>query len=210
MKNLCIFAADIQTKNAMNEKIKKLMSDKCKDFGLTDKAIEDLAKIASEGIDENASDEDVEKKVDSLVPLAKAMQAEITRKTQKTKPTPKPKDEGKGGEEEEDENVPNWAKSIQKEISELRKENESLKKQDEAKARQASIAAKAKELGIPEFMMKRVTIADDADIEQELTSFKQELVNAKLMPAESAGERGSSDDQNRKEAEDWAASLPNK
>ena len=194
----------------MNEKIKRLMSEKCKDFGLTDKAIDDLAKIASEGIDENTSDEEVTKKVDSLVPLAKAMQAEITRKTQKQKPTPKPKEEGKGGEDDEDDDVPNWAKRLQSEISELRKENESLKKQDEAKARQSSIAAKAKELGIPEFLMKRVSIADDADFEKELTDYKQELVNAKLMPAESAGERGSSEEQNRQEAEDWAASLPNK
>lgn len=196
----------------MNEKIKRLMSEKCKDFGLTDKAIDDLARIASEGIEENASDEDVANKVDSIVPLAKAMQAEITRKTQKQKPAPnpKPKDEGKGGEDEEDEQVPNWAKKLQTEITELRKENENLKKQDEAKARQSSIAAKAKELGIPEFLMKRVHIADDADYEKELKDYKQELVNAKLMPERSAGERGSSDEANRKDAEDWAASLPNK
>lgn len=196
----------------MNEKIKKLMSEKCKDFGLTDKAIDELAKIASEGIDENASDEDVQEKVDSLVPFARLMQGEITRKTQKTKPslTPKPKDEGKGGDEEDDEKVPNWAKDLMKEVTELRKENETLKKQDEAKARQSSIAAKAKELGIPEFLMKRISIADDADYEQELTDYKQELVNAKLMPAGSAGELGSSDDANRKDAEDWAAALPNK
>lgn len=195
----------------MNDKIKKLMSDKCKDFGLTDKAIEDLAKIASEGIDENASDEELNTKVDSLVPIAKAMQAEITRKTQKAKPVTKPKEEVKGGEEEEDdEKVPNWAKKLQTEITELRKENETLKKQDEAKARQSSIAAKAKELGIPDYLMKRVHIDDDADFEKELTDYKQELVNAKLMPEHSAGERGSSDEANRKDAEDWAASLPNK
>ena len=171
-----------------------------------------MAKIASEGIDENASDEDVNSKVDSIVPLAKAMQAEITRKTQKQKPTPSPKkkDVEEGDEEEDDEKIPNWAKKLQSEISGLRKENEELKKQDEAKARQSSIAAKAKELGIPDFLMKRFAIADDADFEKELKDYKQELVNAKLMPEHSAGERGSSDEANRKDAEDWAASLPNK
>lgn len=195
----------------MNDNFKKLLSEKCKDFGLTDKAIEELAKIGSDGIDDNTSEEELAKKVDSLVPFAKMMQGEITRKAQKQQPKPSKEnksEEGKG--EDEDDTVPNWAKKLMKQVDDLRKENEDLRKADETKARSASIAAKAKELGIPDFLMKRVSIADDADFVKELTDYKQELVNAKLMPAESAGEMGSSDDQNRKEAEDWAASLPNK
>lgn len=53
-------------------------------MGLTEKALGELVELGSEGLADDASDEDIEKKVDSLVPFAKAMQAEITRKTQKS------------------------------------------------------------------------------------------------------------------------------
>ena len=35
----------------MNKRLLELLSDRCKDYGLTTKAIEELATLASEGID---------------------------------------------------------------------------------------------------------------------------------------------------------------
>ena len=40
----------------MNKKLFKALQDKCKDFGLTDKAIEELAESAPEGLSDESSD----------------------------------------------------------------------------------------------------------------------------------------------------------
>ena len=40
----------------MNKKLLKTLQDKCKDFGLTEKAIEELAQSASEGLTDESSD----------------------------------------------------------------------------------------------------------------------------------------------------------
>ena len=77
----------IESKNAsMKKKFRKLLSENCKDMGLTGKALDDLVEIGAEGLDDDASDEDIAAKVDSLMPYAKAMQGEITRKTRSPKP----------------------------------------------------------------------------------------------------------------------------
>ena len=97
-----------------------------------------------------------------------------------------------------------------KQINDLIKENETLKAAESKKSRAEQIAAKAKSLGIPDFLMKNFSIADDADIDKVLTDFAQELVNNKLMPKDSALELSSSDEAMRNEAKSWAESLPDK
>ena len=201
----------------MKKKLLTLLTGKCKDMGLTEKALGELVELGSEGLSDDASDEDIVKKVDSLVPFAKAMQAEITRKTQKKQSTTKQsteEEEGNGeGENKGGNDVPEWFKTEMqkrdKQISDLIKENETLKANETKKSRSDQIAAKAKELGIPDFLMKRFSIADDADIEKELTEYAQDLVNNKLMSKDSAHELSSSEEAMRKEAKAWAESLPN-
>ena len=201
----------------MKKKLLTLLTGKCKDMGLTEKALGELVELGSEGLSDDASDEDIVKKVDSLVPFAKAMQAEITRKTQKKQSTTKQSTEeveGNGeGENKGGNDVPEWFKTEMqkrdKQISDLIKENETLKANETKKSRSEQIAAKAKELGIPDFLMKRFSIADDADIEKELTEYAQDLVNNKLMSKDSAHELSSSEEAMRKEAKAWAESLPN-
>lgn len=194
----------------MNKKLLSVLKEKCQHFGLTKNAIEDLCKSGSEGLSEDASDEDIEAKADSLVPYARLMQAEVTRKAQ-NKPQPKPdKPADKPGEEETDE--PEWFKKYraetEKKISDIEKENETLKTERSKSERAALIAQTAKELGIPEFLMKRISLADDADVKKELTEYKQELVTNKLMPAESAAITSSSDEAAKDDAQAWAKSLP--
>lgn len=207
----------------MKKKFQQFLSEKIKDMGLSDKAIAELVEIGSSGLADNSSDEDIKAKVDSVVPFAKAMQGEYTRKVQDAKqslqqPKRNPKegeggdgDEGKKGGEDE---IPAWFKAIQKsyddKIAALETENSSLKAAKAKEERDGRIAAKAKELGIPEFLMKRVSIADDADFEKELTEYKQELVNNKLMPADQAGEQGTAEQAMKDAAKSWAESLPNK
>lgn len=200
----------------MKKKLLTLLTGKCKDMGLTEKALGELVELGSEGLSDDASDEDIAKKVDSLVPYAKAMQAEITRKTKKKQSTTKQSTEDGEGEGEGEykggNDVPEWFKTEMqkrdKQISDLIKENETLKSNETKKSHSEQIAAKAKELGIPDFLMKRFSIADDADIEKELTEYAQDLVNNKLMPKDGAHELSSSEEAMRNDAKAWAESLP--
>ena len=64
----------------MNKKLFNLVQDKCKDFGLSEKAIEDIVETISEGVDDETSEEELEKKADSVVSYARLMQVEVTRK----------------------------------------------------------------------------------------------------------------------------------
>ena len=198
----------------MKKKFLSLLTEKCKDMGLTSKALDDLVEMGTEGLADDASDEDISKKVDSLVPFAKAMQAEITRKTRKDTSKQSAEDDGEGNEGNNGDNEPEWFKNAMKkrdeELAELKRENETLKAEGAKKSRSEQIAAKAKELGIPDFLMKRFNMADDADIEKELTEYKQDLVTNKLMSQDAAHEMSGSEEAMRNEAKAWAESLPNK
>ena len=194
----------------MNKKLLSLLKTKCKDFGLTDNAIDDLCKTGSEGLADDASDEDIEAKADSLVPFARMMQGEVTRKAQNKKPTKETKpaeEETKGGDDE-----PEWFKTYcaeqERKFSAIKAENEKLKTERTKSEREALISKTAQELGIPSFLMKRISLADDADVKKELTEYKQELVNNKLMPAETADITSSSDEAAKDDANAWAKSLP--
>ena len=202
----------------MNKKLLKTLQDKCKDFGLTEKAIEELAQSASEGLTDESSDEDITKVADSLVPYAKMMQGEITRKTRKQAPKPKttPNEDGDNGDgagdDDEGGEMPKWFRDYKKQndkaIKDLQDENAALKSEKAKGERSAAITLKAKELGIPDFLMKRFSIADDADIEQELKDYKQALVTNNLMPEDKADILSSSQKAMEDDAETWAKSLP--
>ena len=205
----------------MNNKLLKVLQDKCKDFGLTDKAIEELAELAPEGLGDESSDEDINSAADSLIPTAKIIQGEITRKTRKTAPKSKTTskktvdddDEGTGDDDEGDDdgkNPPAWFRKYKKQndaaVKALQDENAALKAEKAKGERQTAITLKAKELGIPDFLMKRFSIA--ADIEKELKEYKQDLVTNKLMPVEKADILSSSQKAMEDDADEWAKSLP--
>lgn len=195
----------------MKKKFRSILSERCKDMGLTDKALDDLTELGIKGLKDDASDEDITKAVDSFVPYAKAMQGEITRKTRKTTQQSTEKQSegegegegGKGGEE-----MPEWAKGFQAKLDALEKENATLKAEKTKSERAAAIAEKAKKLGIPDYLMKRVSFADDADLDKELADYKQELVTNNLMPKDAASEKGDKDEAMKADAKSWAESLP--
>lgn len=200
----------------MNKKLRDALSLRCKDMGLTDKAIEELATLGSDGLSDDASDGDISNKVDSLVPFAKAMQGEITRKTSK-KTQSKMQSNGEGGNEggEGGDTIPEWFKKYRHDndaaLKALQDENANLKAERARDMRQGEITAKAKKLGIPGYLLKHMTFADDADIDKELADIRQEMVNDKLMPKEQAHERGKADEKAMQaDAEAWAKSLPDK
>lgn len=195
----------------MNKKLLTALQAKCKDFGLTDNAIEDLCKTGSEGLADDASDGDIEKKADSLVPFARMMQGEVTRKAQKKSPKETKittEKEEKGGESEEPDWFKNYRAEQEEKLAAITAENEKLKSERSKSERDALIAKTAEELGIPSFLMKRVSLAEDADVKKELTEYKQELVNNKLVSAEKADITSSSAEAAKDDAQAWAKSLP--
>lgn len=199
----------------MKQKIKTLLAEKAKDYGLSSKAIDDLVAIGINGLADDASDEEIEERVDSLVPFAKAMQGEVTRKTQKppktkTKPA-KDDDDDDDDDGNDDDRIPKWAKTMQESLASLKQENETLKKEKATSERKAAISAKARELGIPDVHMKRFAIGDDEDIEKVLTEYKQELVTASLMPKEQVHEIGKTSEEEMMKAEEaFVNSLPSR
>lgn len=198
----------------MKKKFRKALSEKCADFGLTSKAIDELTELGSATLKDDASDEDIAAAVDSLVPYAKAMQGEITRKTQGKPSADKPSNKEGEGEGENTSPVPDWFKQYQQGIDTrmaiLEKENSDLKAEKAATARAKQIADMAKELGIPDFLLNGRTFAEDADIKKELTDFKQQLVNHNLVPKGQAYEAATATEQMNTEEDSWAKSLPDR
>lgn len=194
----------------MNTKLFEVLKTKCKSFGLTKKALEELTELGSSELTDESTDEEIVAKADLLVPYAKAMQGEITRKTRKSSAKKQSEDEG-DGEDTDDNNdaVSELFKKFNERLDALEAENKTLKEERAASERASLIADKAKKLGIPEFMAKRLSIAADADIDAELASFKQDLVSNSLMPKGQAHEAGKMDlTQAKEDAKTWAAGLP--
>ncbi len=196
----------------MKEKVLQYLTEKCKDMGLTEKAIGELAELGSKTLTDGASDEDIVKAVDSLVPFARSMQAEITRKTsKKMQSAKKPSEEegnGEGNNNNSGETMPEWFKPFQDKLTKLEGENAALKQEKATAERASSIAAKAKKLGIPDYLVKRCSFGEDADIDKELEAFKQDLVSHNLMQKEQAHETGTAEQAMKEAANSWAKSLP--
>lgn len=197
----------------MKIKFKKALSEKLKDMGLTEKAIDDLVELGCKGLKDDSSDEDINKAVDLLVPYAKVMQGEITRKTRK--PNHNQTETHETEVEVEGEQDAKIAAIIAKQlapltqsINDLKAENEALKAEKAKGERSALIAEKAKKLGIPEFLLKDRTFPEDADLDKVLGDFKNELVSHNLMPKGAAQETGKIEDQMKADADAWAKGLP--
>ena len=175
----------------MNKKLLELLTAKCKDMGLSEAALQQIAGIASNGLDENATAEAIEERVKQYEPIMKAMQSEATRWAQKkqqeppTPPTPPAPPAPKPNEAEP------WKAAIeameQKYAGTLKTQSDTiaqLQQQLEAGQRNAVIAAEMKKLGLTEADMEFVTIPADAKVDEFLGKYKQSLVNRGLKPAD--------------------------
>jgi len=73
--------------------------------------------------------------------------------------------------------------------------------------RQNLIASKAKELGLTDSDMEFVTVPEDKDPGEFLTSYKQSLINRGLKPADSEGAQVGDEQVQAAVADDWLGSL---
>lgn len=194
----------------MKQKFLEILKDKVKDFGLSEKAIDELVEMGIEGLTAESSDEDFANNAEKLVPFAKMMQREITRKTSKKTIDPKQSEEGKGEGAGKGDEMPAWAKALQESVDALTKENAELKASAKANERKQAITAKAKELGIPSYLVEKMAFAEDADINAELTDLKQKMVTENLLPKNAVIEKGTEEAKMKADADSWAKNLPDK
>lgn len=207
----------------MKAKLLEQLQTRVKDMGLTAKGVDDLVAVGVKQLTNESTDEDVAKVADSLASFGRIMQGEITRKTRPTQ-SQQPKSEKKEEQAAEGEvsqtnsaaatdAIAKLSEQYEKLASQLQKmqaENETLKAEQAATERAAHIQAKAAELGIPDYLVARLSLGDGADVDKELTEFKQELVAHNLVPKEAAQEVGHATDALKDDAKSWAAKLPNR
>ena len=176
----------------MKEKILSALKTKYSNLGFGDKAFDGVAEFLSKTI---TKEEDVETGIAGVEMLLKAFQGDIdkvrTELSTKTKeledlkkksPEP-PKPEPPKPADDEPAWFKAWKEEQSKKLEALEKENQISKAEKAKETRAAQIAAKVKELGIPDWRMKGVAVPDELDetgITNFLTEIKQELVTQGL------------------------------
>ena len=187
----------------MNKKLLENLKAKCKDMGLSEAALEQIAGIASNGLEETATDEAIEERAKQYVPILPAMQGEATRWAQKKQEPPTPPTPPAPPQPKPDEAEP-WKAALaemeKKYAGVVETQNTTiaeLQKKLAASERTGVIAAEMKKLGLTEADMEFVSIPADANISEYLGKYKQSLVNRGLKPA---------DPNTSKEAKDKAES----
>ena len=87
---MSIFEANKHLKRMVNQKLLQALISKCKDMGLSEESIQAIAGIASEGLTDGSTDEEIEARANLFLPACKTMQGEATRWAQKAKGTQTP------------------------------------------------------------------------------------------------------------------------
>ena len=177
----------------MHKKLLEKLTAKCKDMGLSAESIQQIAEVASNGLADDATDEDVEARANQFVPVLKTMQGEATRWVNaKNKPSqqqqqqqqqqqPKPK-------EADDVVQAVLAAMEEKYGTQLKQQTDTITKLQEQLAtgeRKALIAGAMKRLGLTEKDMEFVSVPADANVDEYLGKYKQNLVDRGLKPADS-------------------------
>ena len=191
----------------MNKKLFDLLVAKCKDMGLSDGAVQQIAGIASNGLDDNAQDEEIEQRANQYLPVLQEMQREATRWAQKKQVPPTPPNQLTPPKPNEDEPWRAALEEMQNNYAKtLKEQNETIAKlqnQLAAGERDAIIKAEMKKLGLTSADMEFITIPADAKVDEYLSKYKQSLVNRGLKPADDTA----TNEQKDKAESDMAAAM---
>ncbi|MBS4059646.1 MAG: hypothetical protein KG029_04550 [Bacteroidetes bacterium] len=183
----------------MKLKILQALKTKYANLGFGDKAFDGVADYLSKTV---TKEEDIETATAGVDSLLKAFQGDVDKvrtelaqkKTEleelkKKNPDPQNPDPPKPDPEE-----PAWFKVFKedqaKKLEALEKENQSFKADRAKETKSAQVAAKVKELEIPEWRMKGVILPenlDEAGITTFLTEIKQDMITAGLSNKAQSG-----------------------
>lgn len=188
---MSIFEANKHLKRMVNQKLLQALISKCKDMGLSEESIQAIAGIASGGLTDGSTDEEIEARANLFLPACKTMQGEATRWAQKAKGTqtppqtpPETKPNNEAGLEEKilaklEEKYGGVIKSQGDVITQLQKQlNDSQ--------RNSTISAEMQKLGLTTEDMEFITVPSDANVPEFLGKVKQSLVNRGLKSADTS------------------------
>lgn len=175
----------------MHKKLHEILTAKCKDMGLSTESIQQIAEVASNGLEDDAKEADVEARANQFLPVLKAMQGEATRWVNaKNKPA------NQQQQQQQQQPKPNEADDVvaraiaaveEKYGATLKTQTDTinqLQQQLATSQRNAIIGEAMKRLGLTEKDMEFVTVPADADVNEYLGKYKQSLVDRGLKPAD--------------------------
>ena len=181
---MSIFEANKHLKRMVNQKLLQALISKCKDMGLSEESIQAIAGIASEGLTDGSTDEEIEARANLFLPACKTMQGEATRWAQKAKGTQTPP-------QTPPETKPNNEAGLEEKILAKLEEKyggviTQLQKQLNDSQRNSTISAEMQKLGLTTEDMEFITVPSDANVPEFLGKVKQSLVNRGLKPADTS------------------------
>lgn len=168
----------------MKQKILDALKNKYANLGFGQKALDGVADYLEKTVTEESQ---IETAISGVEPLLKVFQAEADRsrtelnalKVENEELKKKQQTPPKEGQQEEE---PEWFKTFKKGQEErynaLKQECDTLKTEKARAERATLVAAKAKEFGIPEKIASRLSIAEDANLDDYFKGVKQELSDA--------------------------------
>lgn len=174
----------------MHKKLLEKLTAKCKDMGLSAESIQQIAEVASNGLADDATDEDVEARANQFVPVLKTMQGEATRWVNaKNKPSQQQQQQQQPKPKEADDVVQAVLAAMEEKYgTQLKTQADTITSLQEKLAtgeRKALIAGAMKRLGLTEKDMEFVSVPADANVDEYLGKYKQNLVDRGLKPADS-------------------------
>lgn len=175
----------------MHKKLLEKLTAKCKDMGLSAESIQQIVEVASNGLADDATDEDVEARANQFVPVLKTMQGEATRWVNaKNKPSQQQQQQQQQPKPKEADDVVQAVLAAMEEKygTQLKQQTDTITKLQEQLAtgeRKALIAGAMKRLGLTEKDMEFVSVPADANVDEYLGKYKQNLVDRGLKPADS-------------------------
>lgn len=181
---MSIFEANKHLKRMVNQKLLQALISKCKDMGLSEESIQAIAGIASEGLTDGSTDEEIEARANLFLPACKTMQGEATRWAQKAKGTQTPP-------QTPPETKPNNEAGLEEKILAKLEEKyggviTQLQKQLNDSQRNSTISVEMQKLGLTTEDMEFITVPSDANVPEFLGKVKQSLVNRGLKPADTS------------------------
>jgi hypothetical protein len=178
----------------MKIKILQALKTRYANLGFGEKAFDGVADYLSKTVTEESQ---IETATAGVEPLLKAFQGdidkvrtELSQKTKELEDLKKKPEPPKTDPPDEPAWFKTWKEEQTKKLEALEKENQNFKAEKAKENRATQVAAKVKELGIPEWRMKGVIVPenlDEAGVTTFLTEIKQELITAGLGGKTEAG-----------------------
>lgn len=189
----------------MNKKLFEKVKGLCKDTGLSEKYLEAITgKMGGSIEDDSTDDKAIEETANLIADVAKESQGEATRWANKKKPAKKSKEPEEDDDEEGDDSKGDKNKgkvtldeATEKRLKEMEEKIAGYEAKESKEARAKEVAKAMEKHKIPAYLRDRLakSISDDEDIEDAVSTYKQELITNGLDDEHSGGSKAASEKQ---------------